>query len=51
MGEVDEHIPVMIAHELPRLVFTEADTRKQLLVPFADDTFRVLYEKYLPRED
>ena len=51
MGEVDERIPVVIAREVPRLVFTEADTRGQLLVPFAEDTFRVLYEKYLPRED
>ena len=51
MGEVDERIPVVIAREVPSLVFTEANTKDQLFVTFKTDTFRVLYEKYLPRED
>lgn len=48
MGEVDECTPIVIARDVPRLVFTEADTRDSLFVDFRDDTFRVLYEKYLP---
>ncbi len=51
MGEVDERIPIVIAREVPRLVFTEANTKDQLLVPFKDDTFRVLYEHYLKPKD
>lgn len=50
MGEVDEATPVVIARDVPRLVFSDKDTRDQLLVPFAEDTFRVLYEKYLKPE-
>lgn len=48
MGEVAECIPVVIAREVPRLVYTDKDTKDMLLVPFKDDTFRVLYEKFLP---
>jgi dihydrofolate synthase / folylpolyglutamate synthase len=48
MGEVDECTPVVIARDVPRLVYTEINTKDKLLVPFKDDTFRVLYERYLP---
>jgi F420-0:gamma-glutamyl ligase len=48
MGEVDEATPVVIARGVPRVVYTEANTQQKLLVPFAEDTFRVLYEKWLP---
>jgi len=48
-GEVDECIPVVIARGVPRLVFTAPDqnTRDQLFSPCEDDTFRVLYERWL----
>lgn len=48
MGEVDECQPVVIARGVPDLTFTEENTKDTLFVPFEDDTFRVLYEKYLP---
>jgi F420-0:gamma-glutamyl ligase len=47
-GEVDECIPVVIARDVPRLTFTEDNTKDQLLVPYKEDLFRVLFEKYLP---
>lgn len=47
MGEVDECTPVVIAKDIPRLKFVDANTREQLLVSFEEDTFRVLYDKYL----
>lgn len=49
-GEVDECIPVVIARNVPRLVFTDKETRDQLLVPYKEDLFRVLYEKFLPKD-
>jgi len=49
-GEVDEATPIVIARGVPRVTFVEDDTRDQLLAPFADDTFRVLYEQWLPKE-
>jgi F420-0:gamma-glutamyl ligase len=49
-GEVDECIPVVIARGVPRLVFTSEDTRDQLLVPYKEDLFRVLFEKFLPKD-
>ncbi len=47
MGEVDECTPIVIARDVPRIVYTDRETRDQLFVPFTDDTFRVLYEKFL----
>ena len=47
-GEVDECIPVVIARDVPRLTFTDENTKDQLLVPYKEDLFRVLFEKYLP---
>lgn len=46
-GETDECIPIVIARNVPRLKFTTIDTSTHLLAPYADDTFRVLYEKWL----
>ena len=47
-GEVDECVPIVIAREVPRLIFTEDNTEDHLLVPYREDLFRVLYEKFLP---
>jgi len=46
-GETNERKPIVIARDVPNLTFTDQDTRDHLLAPFADDTFRVLYEKWL----
>jgi len=48
MGETNEQIPAVVVRDIPRLTFTDENTTEQLLVPFKDDTFRVLYEKFLP---
>jgi len=52
-GEVDECIPVVIARDVPRLTFVDAhqNTRDHLLSSYEDDTFRVLYEQWLPELD
>lgn len=47
-GEVDESTPVVIARGISGLTFTDRDTRSELLAPFSDDIFRVLYERWLP---
>jgi len=47
MGEVAECQPVVIARGVPDLVFVDGNKKNELFVPFAEDTFRVLYEKYL----
>lgn len=49
-GEVDECIPVVIARNVPRLTFTGENTKDQLLVPYKEDLFRVLFEKFLPKD-
>lgn len=49
-GEVDECIPVVIAREVPRLRFTKENTRDKLLVPYKEDLFRVMFEKFLPKD-
>lgn len=46
-GEVDECMPVVIARNVPRLMFIDSDTRDKLLVPYEEDMFRVLYERFL----
>jgi len=48
MGEVAECQPVVIARGVPELTFTKENKKSVVYVPFEDDTFRVLYEKYLP---
>jgi F420-0:gamma-glutamyl ligase len=50
-GEVDECLPIVIARCVPNITFTDEDTRDQLLVPYKEDLFRVLYERFLPKED
>lgn len=47
MGEVAEQTPIVIARGVPGLEFKDGNLRDELFCPFADDTFRVLYEKYL----
>jgi len=47
-GEVDECTPVVLARGVPDLTYTDRDTRDELLVPFSEDVFRVLYERWLP---
>lgn len=47
MGEVAECQPVVVARDVPDLVFVEGNKKDELFVPFEDDTFRVLYEKYI----
>ena len=47
MGETNECTPLVIARDVPHLMFTTADTRADLLAPYEDDTFRVLYERWL----
>jgi len=53
MGEVNECTPIVIARDVPRLTYTDAhtNTRDQLFIPYADDTFRVLYEPWLSQFD
>lgn len=46
-GETDECIPLVIIRDVPDLVYTTSDTRSELLAPYENDTFRVLYERWL----
>ena len=45
-GEVDECVPVVILREVPRVVYTTQNTKDSLMVPYEEDTFRVLYEQW-----
>tara|TARA_B100000745_G_scaffold300510_1_gene254858 strand:+ start:5135 stop:5845 length:711 start_codon:yes stop_codon:yes gene_type:complete len=47
MGEVDECQPVVIARNVPGLSWTEENRKDVSYVQPEDDTFRVLYEKYI----
>jgi dihydrofolate synthase / folylpolyglutamate synthase len=47
MGEVGECTPIVIAREVPNLVYTKENTKDTLFCPPADDTMRVLYERFL----
>ena len=47
MGETDECQPIVIARNVPQVSFTDEDKRTNHLVGFTDDTFRVLYERFL----
>jgi len=49
-GEVDECMPIVIAREVPNVTFTNTATAEQLFVTYEEDTFRVLYEKFLPKD-
>jgi len=48
MGEVAEQTPVVIARGVPKGEFVAGNTRADLFCPFAEDTFRVLYDRFLP---
>ncbi len=47
MGEVDECQPVVIARDVPSLQFTEENRKDIAYVSPENDTFRVLYERFL----
>jgi dihydrofolate synthase / folylpolyglutamate synthase len=47
MGEVAEQTPVVIAREVVGLEFKDGNLRDELFCPFKDDTFRVLYERFI----
>lgn len=46
-GETDECMPIVIARDIPNLVFTDGNTSTELFSPLVDDTFRVLYRDLL----
>lgn len=47
MGETNECQPVVIVRDVPNITFTDEVTKDNFLVSFEDDTFRVLYERFL----
>ncbi len=47
MGEVAECTPLVIARDVPNLTFTSEPTRDELFASFTDDTFRILYDRFL----
>ena len=47
-GEVNESIPVVIARRVPNVTYTNELTRDRIFSEYKDDTFRVLYEAWLP---
>lgn len=47
-GEVDECIPIVVARNVQNVTYVEGNTKEQLFSPYKDDTFRVIYEDYLP---
>lgn len=47
MGETDECQPVVIIRGVPNVTFTDDINRDYFMVPFSEDTFRVLYEDFL----
>ena len=47
MGETNECRPVVIARHVPDLHFTTGDQRAALFASFTDDTFRVLYDRWV----
>lgn len=51
MGEVAQCQPVVVIRGIPDLQFTDRLTKDELFVPLAEDTFRVLYERFLPKKD
>ena len=42
-GETDECMPIVIARDIPNLMFQDGNTKADLFSPIEDDTFRVLY--------
>lgn len=48
MGETNECQPIVIARDVPNVTFSDAANNEDHLVKFEEDTFRVLYERFLP---
>lgn len=46
-GEVAESTPIVIARNVPGVIFRNAHLKDELMVPPHDDMFRVLYERFL----
>lgn len=46
-GEVDECQPIVIARNAPHLFFTEVNCKDELMASPKEDTFRVLYERFI----
>ncbi|MFT5831905.1 MAG: coenzyme F420-0:L-glutamate ligase [Candidatus Paceibacteria bacterium] len=51
MGEVAQRIPVVIIRDVPDIRFTDKNTKNDLFASFDDDTFRVLYERFISPTD
>ena len=49
-GEADESTPVVIARDVPGVIFTEEDKRNDLLVEAEDDLFFPLLEKFYKKD-
>lgn len=47
MGETNECQPVVIIRGTPDVTFTEENLKDELIVGFENDTYRVLYERFL----
>lgn len=47
MGEVDEQTPMVIARNVPRVVYKDHADVSDLYTPYKDDMFRILYERWL----
>ena len=47
MGETNECCPIVVLRDMPKLTFTDENTKDKLMVPFEEDTFRTLYERFL----
>ncbi|HEU4677325.1 MAG TPA: coenzyme F420-0:L-glutamate ligase [Candidatus Paceibacterota bacterium] len=47
-GECDERTPVIIARDVPNLVFSDACPREKLFVPFDEDIYEPLFREFKP---
>jgi dihydrofolate synthase / folylpolyglutamate synthase len=47
-GECNEAQPIQIVRDVPGVVWCTDDTRQQLLVPYEEDLYRVLYKDFKP---
>lgn len=47
MGETNECQPVVIIRNTPEVIYTEEHLKDELIVGFENDTYRVLYERFL----
>lgn len=47
MGETDDSVPAVLISDIPRIEFTPGNKRDELYAPYGDDSFRVLYERFL----